>query len=30
MASEMRALRPHLFAADAAQDTKALPEGTMS
>lgn len=30
MASEMRALRPHLFAADAAQDTKVLPEGTMS
>jgi transcriptional regulator len=30
MANEMRALRPQLFAADATQDTKALPEGTMS
>jgi transcriptional regulator len=30
VANEMRVLRPQLFAVDAAQDTKALPEGTMS
>jgi transcriptional regulator len=30
MANEMRALRPLLFEADATQDTRALPEGTMS